>query len=326
MKNQKIKYFQYLLGEHQGDITILSHIDDSMPEIGIFYVFDDGFKCNKDLVGEIGDTNAFKSGCVIAQVPSMNNKWTFDIQEIVPQEKKDISDAGDNVIGADPYFFNKDGQAIAQAKRKVIATPPYAGMVSAKEKDLSSFYLSNVNQELIEEEQKETSEDIIEQTVENNQKTFITASEALAFCNTVEPLPTLPNGTYLSAGNPSIILPESKIMIEGYEFTKELYDEFLEYCKNKRIAEESIKAEEQSPIKILLDKSKLKTAEIKSKIVMQLPPVQLYDVVKELYGDEGAEELIHRIVENLTCETLQGAIAESINAFYSQPKVTVVES
>lgn len=312
-----VKFFQYLIGEHQGEVTVLDYIDDTMPDIGIFYCFNDGFKCNAELIGELGDADAFKNNCVLAQIPSMNNKWEFSIKETKPQEKKDINDNGESVVGADPYFFGKDGQQLASAKKQIIATPPYlGGVVSQEEKDLSMYYLSTPNSDLDDIATSDNSMVIISPEVLEHEKKTITHQEALQFANA---------SIVQSLSNDSFNMPEQKIIIEGYEFTKELYEEFLEYCKQKRINEEQKTENEQSPIKILLDKTKVNRAVIDTKVTMQLPPVQLYNIVHELYGEEGAIELVHRIVKNTTCEMLQSAIAESVIDFYSKPTVTTTE-
>lgn len=321
MKTSKnnIKFFQYLIGEHQGEVTALECIDDTMPELGIFYCFNDGFRCNAELIGELGDTNAFNNGCVLAHIPSMNNKWEFNIKEIGPQEKKDTNNDGVSVIGADPYFFGKDGKSLASTKKQVTAIPPYVGIISEKEKDLSSYCLSSENADLNDcsQEIPESQDEVIitANSIANQfEKKTITPAEALQFVNSVD----------ASSFN-SFQMPEPKIIIEGYEFTKELYEEFLEYCKQKRETEEEKTEEEHSPIKILLDKTKVKSAVIDTKLTMQLPPVQLYNIVQELYGEDGANELVYRIVENVTCEKLKSAIAESIIDFYSKPSAVPVE-
>lgn len=113
MNKTKIRYFQYLRGEHQGDVVTLITTNTDDPEM-IRYVFSNGEMCNVSLVAELNDEEAFNHGMWMCEVADPGNVWTFEDNSL----KDDVRSAeargkdGESlgmVEGVDPYMHGKDG-------------------------------------------------------------------------------------------------------------------------------------------------------------------------------------------------------------------------
>lgn len=125
MSGKRDLWFQYLIGENQGKVVRLSYIDDNDPFFNLF-VFDDGFKCNKSLVGLFGDVSAKKDNKILAQVSSPSALWKISTKEIKPDDTRTAvsNQDGQKYYAADPYFFNKEGNQLHQEKTIDEAIPP----------------------------------------------------------------------------------------------------------------------------------------------------------------------------------------------------------
>lgn len=97
----KQRYFQWLVGERQGQVMALHHTEQ---ESGIGYlVFSDGTRCNIALVAPLNDPNAFKQHKFMAEVYDTVNIWRFEQKRIQNDGKLCADDDGVEHEGWDPY-------------------------------------------------------------------------------------------------------------------------------------------------------------------------------------------------------------------------------
>jgi hypothetical protein len=126
----KQRYFQWLIGERQGEVMTLHHTEK---EGGVGYlVFTDGSKCNIALVAPLNDFNAFKHHKFMAEVYDTINVWHFEKKLFRNDGKMQIDDDGVEHEGWDPYH-DKAANGGRKPYHRLEVIPPRRTVTDAME-------------------------------------------------------------------------------------------------------------------------------------------------------------------------------------------------
>ena len=119
MTEKETRYYQYLHGDKRGQIVQSTGIT----ELGnlMFINFDDGERCNIDLVGSLDDTSAFETKKVIAEITDPNNIWRFEKNPDIEQLKldKELS-----AVGEDGQYYDIANPYEGTKLPDIIGIPP----------------------------------------------------------------------------------------------------------------------------------------------------------------------------------------------------------
>ena len=112
MNAKRRRYFQYLIGERQGEVLTLDKIEED--EGMIFVSFKDKSRCNKDLILPLNNKNRINQ--LMAEVDSPHNIWTFKEEWEGRQKEETAKDSDGNVVVITPAIYGK--------KKKILIPPP----------------------------------------------------------------------------------------------------------------------------------------------------------------------------------------------------------
>lgn len=290
--------FQYLRGEHEGEVTELDYIDDSDPSF-VLYHFTDGFKCNENFVStDVNDVNAYNQNKILARIVNHSSKymWRFDKQTIDMEHKVAIGKDGTKYEGADPYFFNKEGGQLHKKVEKVKAIPPtpfygkFAEDITQYKKSYKDFQLEQLKQQ---NDNELTIENIVEETTN-------------AAVETTTP-----------------VLPNIKNEIEDSTLKQEELT-----TKTEKLAENKNNKPKNSineVINVLMQNAKFNDAEISFNIVVGLPDKSLIDVIKTNYPKSFVDDAFDYVINNLDLEDVKNAIRQTLKSFYQIEEPTEVD-
>lgn len=289
--------FQYLRGEHEGEVTELDYIDDSDPSF-ILYHFTDGFKCNENFVStDVNDVNAYNQNKILARIVNHSSKymWRFDKQTIDMEHKVAIGKDGTKYEGADPYFFNKEGGQLHKKVEKVKAIPPTPFYGKFAE-DITQYKKSYKDFQLEQLKQQNDNEPTIEIIVEETTNAVVEATTSASTITTTPVLPNIKNEIEDST-------PKQKELTTKTEKPAE-----IENNKPKNSINEVIN--------VLMQNAKFNDAEISFNIVVGLPDKSLIDVIKTNYPKSFVDDAFDYVINNLDLEDVKNAIRQTLKSFY----------
>jgi len=316
MENER--YFQHLNQNKSnfGQVTTLDYIDDSDQDM-ILYHFKDGTKCNEEFIGKINDQNAF-GVMELAELSSPDNKWSFvkenDIQPDVKTRTSFQGDESVTFVAADPY--SSDGNPYATKKSKgykVVSKPrfiqvtekrqytPYnAAMMNTVEKDIA-----------IEKEYINESNDMVIETT-STRVAPIDADYMLAGNKLVEftyngKRWSIPAEDFFAN---AICYPEEKIVEKVVE--KE------QIIKKEEHINLGIDEGQKTLIDNMIDMSKKEECDIEMEVTLNLPPVSVYKLIKQVYPEGMAKGFVNIIADRMQTLALKTAVAQGLLAYYDE--------
>lgn len=317
------RYYQYLIGENRGSVVSLTEIDDTLSDM-ILYIFDDGFKCNEDLIAPINQWDV--KGKIMAQVDSPSNIWKFTEKEIVPETKEASGKDGQMYEAADPYFFDKNGNSVAKAKKEIKMDHPRRTTVPEKITNNNSFYRSlkdnpNVENSKVPTENPGTS---------NNTSD---ASQLYSAEEVQELLKKMGVTPVKQEGNLDVMI----VNVSQYKFP---YDDdttvrFVDSDKNSdsfklkdivklikenlsdEKTEQSVNTTYENEATVLYNKCSKEEAEVTLKIVLDLPSVELFKSIQDNYPEGWGRMFIENAVNNIETEELKSKLVDSLFNQYS---------
>ena len=331
------RYFQYLTTENRGKVTSLDYIDDmSLPDNELF-VFKDGFKCYANLVAPFDMKDAFEAGgYVMAEVPNAFNVWKFEETKIEPEVKKGVTDSGEKVIAADPYFTKMGENGMAEELHKptikVKATPPkrmpnFDGSLN----NLDEFRISvqvqfnnKAETEITEavEENKETvvSETHISETEQTKETEIEKPAEGVGVYK--------PDSTYFEMCRVAVPDDTEYVVLFGEKHDQEFWQGFMKWCvgryeeylKQKEIEENQEKVEEYKitpDLNNLVDTCKTKNTEIDITVNMNLPVPEFFKLVEMSYGADSVREVLKLIVDKMSVDSIKTSILNYLEQLFS---------
>ena len=297
------KYYQYLIGENRGKVTTLKEIDDSMSDM-ILYVFDDGFRCNEELIAPINVWNV--QGKIMAEVENPNNVWKFSEKEIAPEVKEAFGKNGQNYEIPDPYFVDKNGNELGKKKREIIMQHPRRAINT---EPLKKYYISN-------QKHDEISDIVMPEPIKEIQAAIV-KPQPRPIQNVSNPINSIFNYNY-NYNDKSVI----KFFNEDTQDIDEVsIKEIINIIRNSRkencsetdnIAHTNFSNEATE----LYNKCKKSEAEITLKLELELPTFELFKTIRDNYPEDWPKMFIENIVYNLDIKDLQQMLVNSLFKLY----------
>lgn len=303
------KYYQYILGENRGKVVSLKEIDDTMMDM-ILYVFDDGFRCNEDLIAPLNEWNI--QGKIMAEVDSPSNIWKFKEKNITAQKMEAFAKDGTNYEIPDPYFTGKNGENLAKEKHEIIMEHPRKTNLKAITETLDNYYISN--------RYKKEDPIVIHNPIETGDpKKQISANPVEAVLPQQMPVKethiNFNDDIYLNLDLDNCINIIGKS--ESYSFT---IRDIINALQPKSEARQ-ITSSFENEATVLYNKCSKEAADVTLKIELDLPSFSLFKSIKENYPEGWDRMFIENVVNNIQIDDLKNKLIDSlIEQYNSQTK------
>lgn len=321
------KYFQYIQTDQRGVITQLDYIDDVTFPGKELYVFKDGFKCYSELIAHPQNIKAFEEGnYVMAELYSPYNKWVFEETHLGPEEKKDVNEEGQQVIGADPYFIKRGPDDTAELLHKpsirVKATPPHPGAVlpleSADGYRMSARFTKN------KQETKQIPQSAAQKPVVVEKE--VVAEETPVEVSEPKQEDTLKiNGAFYHIANTKGCLEDEQKnatifgntatfdewgQVFGY-LLKEFKRSELRSKENTDTDTEKRNEDEQNKaLRNLVESCQTAPTSVDLKLKINLPVPEFFKLVQMSYGPESMEGVVGMIVDDIPLDVIRKTITD----------------
>ena len=329
------RFFQYIDKNDESkwnNVTELAYIDDTDPDM-IMYCFTDGYRCNKDFIGELNDTQAIGK-YVMVEVENRKNIWKIEKKVLQYKERTATNANGETVTVPDFNMTDSNGKFIDPGTRYNF-TPPtktdkpvipfteyYLSLINNKLESgehVNKDILKNIPKEILAAEQKEDAPEKVEkQIIENPTPILVTDNNAHTLhVNTNEP--TFINVYNNDAVHYKINSKTGDTII--YRNDVELFNGTAENLAQRLAFGPQSKPEIEDEAKYnlvdkMIDAANKEECDVDLSLVLRLPPVDVYNVLKNVYGDEYAEMFVLNLAYNLPDDMLRKAIAEGLRSYY----------
>lgn len=304
------------MGENRGKVVTLKEIDDSLPDM-ILYIFDDGFKCNEELIAPINEWNT--QGKIMAQVENSLNVWKFTEKEIAPEVKEATGKNGELYEAADPYFFDKNGKSIAKTKKEIKMEHPRR-TINPKVGEIPQEYYKCLKKE--EKPTKEIENQVAPKSVEEKSEGNEELEQAPTNINSSAVLNTVTissNGKdsikFIYNDNTSLDFVNSEGDTDSFKvkdvvsFLKDNFEKDESNQKDKLIFE--------NEATVLYNKCTKEEAEVTLKIGLDLPSMSLFKSIQENYPEGWDRMFIENVVNNIEIEDLKNKLIDSLFRQYN---------
>lgn len=342
MENQKKMYFQYIQGMKQGKIVCLVKVINDEDEFGqpvTYLVFDDGERCNAQMIAPINDALAYSSGnFYMARLYSENNKWTFQKLDMHEEKRQAIGGPDNNQLfeGANPYAIpGKKHQSV-----KCIATPPktviwkndHVALAKAKSSNLKSFKVNpkgladiayinrNMNQM---SRPQDTVSGISSMEMQNSQVHAPTAADLARFGIDNVSTGILLSDTPVPKG---VLDDEDTVSVQGRRSTAQIEEPQKKHSdvsksekssfenhpeetdivkvnvKNADYIQEdchSLPVTPDSPVISIIGKCKKKEVDIPVNLKVSIPGKGIYEFIKDNFSDSEIENFLNSVVNDI---------------------------
>lgn len=315
-----MRYFQYLVGENRGKVVTLKEIDDISKPNMTLYVFDDGFKCNSELIAtDIGDKEAVNNHMVLAAVQDKQHIWKFRENKVEETKKIGHYQSQDFEI-PDPYFINKEGKRDHEAHTTIIPTAP---KISSKiePESLDSYYLSE-RKKKENYDLKESAENDFkaskESEIEVSDIPMQTSSKDAKICDKV----IYKNNRFkVDFSDPDWFtarVVEVKKTCDGEAAEYNAYD-ILKYglkALDDMYAEEDVEEGGILGPAMMLKNCKKEPAEVTMTLTLQLPSTNAYKLIKENYPEDWSREFVDGIIMKLSTAEIRESMFKALLSMY----------
>ena len=295
------KYYQYILGENRGKVVSLKEIDDTMMDM-VLYIFDDGFRCNEDLIAPLNEWNV--QGKIMAEVDSPSNIWKFKEKNIAAQKIEAFGKDGTNYEIVDPYFTGKNGEDLAKEKHEIIMEHPRKTNLKAITETLDNYYISNKFKKedsalshSIEVPKKQTPVEAVLPQQTPLLETQINFNDDIYLNLNLDKCITIIGGT------------------ESYSFTIRDIINALQPKSEARQITSSSKFENEATV--LYNKCSKEAADVTLKIELELPSFSLFKSIKENYPEGWDRMFIENVVNNIQIDDLKNKLIDSLIEQYN---------
>lgn len=113
MAEKDMRYFQWLVGDQQGQVLVFDHIEEDEEEV--YIVFKDGSRINENLVVPINEKDA--TGKMMGEVSSPNNVWTFSEKWVGRTEERWEQNAAGDSVCVQPFVPGRKTVKLIPPKR-----------------------------------------------------------------------------------------------------------------------------------------------------------------------------------------------------------------
>ena len=316
------KFYQHMEpGEQLGKITKLKYIDDISDDELIIYVFEDKTKCSEAYISEVNNLKAFNGSYIMTELTDPLNAWKFTTKEFnMNKTQKVFNDAGQAFEVPEPGVslngehvslrFDEEGNPISSnsnmmSGKRTDATPPVVKKnVKLEPKE---NYLLSLHPELLSGKPVENKKEVNK-------------------VNTVDSLPIVTSSSTSSEENKKVIAKvkenildldkndEIFIILDGKKtsFTKK---ELINKLNNKP-ADTVIVNNEDILVKELIDRSKKEQYTIGVDLDLELPPQEVYNMIKKVYDEATSSSFIESVTRRINLSVLKEAMAQGIKSYY----------
>ena len=360
MENQKKMYFQYIQGTKQGKIVSLVKVINDEDEFGqpvTYLVFDDGEKCDIQMIAPINDANAYNNGnFYMARLYAADNKWVFQKLDIHEEKREAIGGPDNNQLfeGANPYATPGNHQSI-----KCIATPPKTviwkndrtALAKAKASNLNSFRINpkglvdiaSINRNMNQlNRPQDTASGISIMEIQTSQVHAPTAADLARFGINNVSTGILLSDTPVPKG---VLDDEEMAAVQGGRSTAQIEDSQekpADVLKSKNIASDNHPEETEiikvnvknaddiqgnrqalpvtpdSPVISIIGKCKKKEVDIPVNLKVNIPGKGIYGFIKDNFGDSEIENFLNSVVNDIMAQLdLRKMLKDSLNESYS---------
>lgn len=294
------KYYQYILGENRGKVVSLKEIDDTMMDM-VLYVFDDGFRCNEDLIAPLNEWNI--QGKIMAEVDSPSNIWKFTEKNITAQKMEAFGKDGTNYEIPDPYFTGKNGENLAKEKHEIIMEHPRKTNLKAVTETLDKYYISNKfkkEDSVLEAPKKQTPINPVKAVLPQQipvKETHINFNDDIYLNLDLNACVNIIGGS------------------ESYSFTiRDIINALQPKSEAIQITSSS-KFENEATV--LYNKCTKEAADVTLKIELELPSFSLFKSIKENYPEGWDRMFIENVVNNIQIDDLKNKLIDSLIEQYN---------
>lgn len=317
------RYYQYLIGENRGNVVSLTEIDDTGSDM-ILYIFDDGFKCNEDLIAPINQWDVKDK--IMAQVDSPSNIWKFTEKEIVPEVKEASGKDGQMYEAADPYFFDKNGNSVAKVKKEIKMDHPRRTTVTEKITNNNSFYRS-LKDNPIMEDPKVPAENYATSNNTSGASQLYSPEEVQELLKKMGATPVKQEGNldvmivnasqykFPYDDDTTVRFVDSDKNSDSFKL-KDIVKLIKENLQDEK-AEQPVNTTYENEATILYNKCSKEEAEVTLKIVIDLPSVELFKSIQDNYPEGWGKMFLENAVNNIETEELKAKLIDSLFNQYS---------
>jgi hypothetical protein len=349
-------YFQHVDESDEtlfGTVTYLDYIDDTDPSM-ILYVFDDGTRCNQDLVAPI-NTSEPQLTFAMVQVESPSTAFVFAKNDNLGEPVIKTKDANNNeAFIYNPNFYDANGNP--KKVRKMRIEKP-AKTTHKRFDDITDYYVSriqdyiengdpinpeiNINKlpDYLKTKNILQTKTITTQEIDKSTEPKIDETKSLST--------TTDNASYdnivVNVVNDDVINKDlnihfkdnkSKLIValdngnvstltfdngtETKEFTDEEFIEQLGYEKPK-FGKLNVENADKSVVTLvngMIDQSDKEESDINLVLGLEIPPKALFDVIKKVYKEQHTKQFVTTIANRIPDDVLRQAIADGLYAYY----------
>lgn len=296
------RFFQHIHKDDElfGEVTELSMIDDSDPDL-VLYHFTDGTKCNPLFIGKINDPSAFDNGMMMAEIPSVTNKWEFEVVEIKKQQYFTTDTSGERCEVVDPYMQNRAADVkTVKVKRK----PRYVEMVNESKPTIPEPTKQN-EIAVVQPPMKE------EVSKPNNVLEFDDATLDLS-----QPL------FGVGITRVSFMKNDAKVYMDLDEVFRRLTEDPKPSPKIEVAGEThlelSVDAAQKTMVDNMIDMSKKMECSINIELGLNIPPKSVYGLINSGYPEEISDAFVKILADRIHIRSLKQAVADGLMEYYQE--------
>lgn len=303
------RYFQHLNPQDElfQKITTLSEIDDIDPNFVLYY-FNDGTKCNVDYIAPLNAKDVYGK-YEFAEVSGPNNGWIFEIQEVKREKRYATNANGERVEVVDIMDRcdnpHQDGKRVNVKRAPEFVDPRILSSVedkSAKTKEEKKLF--NFNSAVKSEpEETQAKVETIEETSTNSCKPKVGLYDEVTYTdrdgNTVTKC--IKDLIELANKEPQVVekIIEKKVLADDIEVIDIALDDT-----------------QKALIENMIDMSQKETCDIDMEITLSLPPVTVYQLIKNVYPKGMSEAFVNIIANRMNIKELKSKVAQGLLAYY----------
>lgn len=365
MENKKKMYFQYIQGPKQGTVVCLSKIIKDEDEFGqpvTYLLFNDGERCDIQLIAPINDTTAYNKGnFYMVRLYSPENKWTFQKLDMHDEKRQAIGGPDNDQLfeGANPYAITGKQQTM-----KCVSIPPKivvwkndrTSLAKAKASNLNSFRINPGGVTAIMEMNRHMNQMINPQDaasgslsidLQHNKVSAPTAADLARFGIQNVSTGILLSDTPVPTG---ILDDEETAAIQTGPVTAQIEEpqkDDSDVLKSKKISSEKPLTETEvvkvnvknademseinhdlpvtpgSPVISIIDKCKKKEVDIPVNLKVNIPGKGIYEFIKDNFGDNEIHNFLNSVVNDIMSQLdLREMLKNSLNESYSTQENT----
>ena len=319
------KFYQHMEpGDLLGKITKLKYIDDISDDELIIYVFEDKTKCSESFISEVNNLKAFNGTFVMTELTDPLNSWTFTVKEFNMNKTQkvygenwqvfEVPDPGISINGEHVSLkVDEEGNTLPansnmMAGKRTDATPPIVKKnVKLEPKE---NYLLSLHPELLSGKPSNKDISLIDTTLPTSAKDK--NMEVSIKDNTLDvKVSKTDNLLNLDENNEIyIILDGKKTLFNKKDLINKLNN------KTDIISDTDNNENEDILIKELIDRSKKELYTIGVDFDLELPPSDLYNMIKKVYDENTMNSFINSVSKRINISVLKNALSEAIKSYY----------